>query len=78
MAAEANKKPSPIEALKYTIYTAIVFLAISAPFTYRITASLFGKWVASPQGLPTAAGLLLHTVVFGAILYGLMFIGSSH
>lgn len=74
MAADDSKKPTLAEALKYTIYTAIIFVAVSAPFTYRLTAGVLGKWVASPAGLPTAAGLVLHTLVFGAILYGIMLI----
>jgi hypothetical protein len=58
-----------------TIQSIIVFLLVSAPFTYKLTNSLLGGIVgslASSSGCPTTTGLIVHAVVFGLIVYGLM------
>lgn len=58
-----------------TIQSIIVFLVISAPFTYKLTDGLLGGLVgslASASGCPTTLGLVVHSLVFGLIVYGLM------
>lgn len=70
----AMATPTAAEKAKYSLYSALVFLLIASPFMYRATSSVLGGWIASKQGLPTVAGLLLHTVVFALILFGLMYL----
>ena len=41
----------------------ITFCIVASPSTYKITRKL-GGWIASADGLPTTAGLLLHALVF--------------
>lgn len=41
----------------------LVFAAVASPMSYRTTRQL-GSWVASADGVPTVAGLLLHGLVF--------------
>jgi len=42
----------------------VVFLVVASPQLFMVVRSILGKWVASPEGLPTMAGLLLHSVVY--------------
>jgi len=58
----------------YSVQAAIVFLVVSSPMLYKLVQAVFGRLftVASKDGCPTVAGLLLHTVVFGLVMYGLM------
>lgn len=56
-----------------TIQSILVFYIISHPIMYRLTNSVIGG-MASPSGCPTAVGLIVHSLVFGAIVYGLMHI----
>jgi hypothetical protein len=60
-----------------TLQSVIVFLLVSIPFTYKLTNGLlggiFGK-LADGSGCPTTLGLLIHSIVYGLIVYGLMHI----
>ena len=59
----------------YSIQAALVFLVISSPFVYKLTDSLFGNiFEISVNGCPTIAGLLLHTVVYGLVVYVMMLV----
>ena len=42
----------------------IVFFIVANPATFKLVRSVAGSWVASAEGLPTTAGLLLHALVF--------------
>lgn len=46
----------------------LAFIAVSHPATYRATRGLLGSWVATQEGLPKTAGLLLHAIVFLLVL----------
>lgn len=62
-----------------TIQSIIIFLIVSSPFTYKITNGLLGGIVgklADSSGCPTTIGLLIHSLVFGLIIYGLMTINN--
>lgn len=59
--------------VKFTLISAAIFLLISSPLMYNIVESLLGRLVTvSVKGCPTTLGLLLHTVVFALISYGIM------
>ena len=47
---------------------AATFIIVSHPATYKLTRSVLGSWVASPEGLPKNMGLLLHAIVFVLVL----------
>ena len=55
---------------KFSLISAIIFLIISSPFMYEITNSILG--ITALKGCPTGVGLILHTVVFLLISYGIM------
>jgi len=42
----------------------VMFFVVANPETFKLVRSVAGSWVASADGLPTTAGLLLHALVF--------------
>lgn len=63
-----------------TIQSVIIFLIISAPFTYKITNSILGNIIgklADSSGCPTTLGLIIHAIVFGLIVYSLMVLNTA-
>jgi len=58
-----------------TIQSILLFVIISLPYTYKLTDNLLGGLIgrlADGSGCPTTLGLLVHSLVFGLIVYGLM------
>ncbi len=56
-----------------TIQAILVFFIISHPMMYRLTNSAVGG-LASSSGCPTTLGLVVHSLVFGGVVYGLMYL----
>ncbi len=54
------------EKWNITFFSAVIFLLVVNPYTYKLTQSLFGNILGpiSSNGCPTMVGLLLHTVVY--------------
>lgn len=46
----------------------IVFFLVANPKTFQGVRSIAGNWVASQNGAPTQAGVLLHALVFVLIM----------
>ena len=42
----------------------LAFMLFASPFMFQATRMIFGPWVASPEGVPSVMGLLLHAIVF--------------
>jgi hypothetical protein len=59
-------------ATAFIIIPMAAFIAISNPATYKTVRSLAGNWVSSADGLPTTAGLVLHSIVFVMLVSFLM------
>jgi hypothetical protein len=55
-----------------SLLSALVFFVIANPDTFRLMRSILGSWVSGPNGCPTTAGLILHTIVFALITWGMM------
>lgn len=68
------QKPSNADKWRYTLYTTVLFLIISSPYTYKLVQSIIGKLIpiCNRQGCPTASGLLVHALVFTLVLRVLM------
>jgi hypothetical protein len=49
--------------LDYAI-PALAFVVLANPAAFKIVRGVAGGWVASTDGLPTMAGLILHAIVF--------------
>ena len=45
------------------------FIALASPTAFKTTRGVFGNWVATPEGLATFKGLLLHGIVFLLIMF---------
>lgn len=62
---------SPLVAIP--VFTALAFLIVGSPVVYKFTDAKIGGPLkldlATPAGLPTRAGLILHAIVLGLILY---------
>jgi hypothetical protein len=72
-----NRMASTSAKISATIQSIFVFLIISSPFTYKLTNGLLGGIIgklADTSGCPTTLGLLVHSLVFGLIVWGLMHI----
>lgn len=57
------------------VFTALpmaTYIVVANPATYKAVRSVAGNWVASADGLPTTAGLVLHALVFVIIVSILM------
>ena len=62
-----------------SLESAVLFLIISSPFVYTLTQKVFGKaFTVANNGCPTKAGLILHAVVFGLIVYALMHVNTKY
>ena len=55
-----------------SLMSALVFFIIANPDTFRLTRSIFGSWISGPTGCPTMRGLMLHTIVFMLVTWGMM------
>jgi len=69
--------PSTTTKISATIQSVIAFLIVSLPFTYKVTNGLLGGIIgklADESGCPTTLGLVVHSLVFGLIIWGLMHI----
>lgn len=59
----------------YSLQAALLFLVIASPIMYRVVQAIFGRlFTVAVNGCPTVAGLFLHTVVFGLIVYVMMIV----
>jgi len=47
----------------------VTFVAVASPAAYKTTRSVFGGWVASPDGCAKLGGLVLHAIVFMLIVH---------
>jgi hypothetical protein len=66
--------PAEMDKLRYSFYSALVFLVLASPPVYKLVDQLLGSLVrvANPAGCATTAGLFIHAVVFGLVIFGLM------
>lgn len=60
------------EKFLISVMSALIFFVIANPQTFILMRRLLGQWVAGPNGCPKFSGLILHTVVFMLIVWGIM------
>jgi hypothetical protein len=62
---------SPLVAIP--LFTALAFLIVGSPVVYKFTDSKIAtplKWdFATPAGVPTRSGLIIHAIVLGILTY---------
>ena len=57
----------------YSVQAAVLFLVVASPFMYNFVNMILGAIVpVAVNGCPTLAGLILHTIVFGLLVFLLM------
>jgi hypothetical protein len=64
-----------------TFFSALIFLLVIHPYTYKITQKLFGSLlgkIAESNGCPTTRGLALHTLVYILLVRGSMDLNLFH
>lgn len=60
------------EKFLISVMSALIFFVVANPQTFILMRRLLGQWVAGPNGCPKFSGLVLHTVVFLLIVWGIM------
>lgn len=55
-----------------SVMSALIFFVVANPETFQVVRRLVGGWVSSPTGCPTIRGLMLHSLVFMLVVWGLM------
>jgi len=58
-----------------SIFSAIIFILVVHPMTYKLTQKLFGGLlgrISDMNGCPTNIGLILHTIVYILLVRGSM------
>lgn len=60
------------EKFMISLLSAVLFVIVAHPTTFKFMRGLLGEWVCSPTGCPSIMGLLLHAFVFLLITWGLM------
>ena len=59
-------------SVKHHVIPLIAFIILASPGMFKMTRGVAGNWIASAEGLATIPGLLLHAVVFVALVSLLM------
>ena len=49
---------------KKKILPFVLFFIVANPALFKLVRKVLGSWVASAEGLPTMAGLIVHSLVF--------------
>ena len=60
------------QKLLISIMYALVFFVVANPETFRVMRKVFGSWVSNPTGCQSTGGLVLHTIVFMLVTWGMM------
>lgn len=55
-----------------SLISGLTFFVIANPETFRVMRRILGPRVATPTGCPSTLGLLIHSVVFILIVWGMM------
>ncbi len=55
-----------------SMISALTFYVVANPMTFRFVRGLLSSNIASPNGCPTAFGLVVHSIVFMFIVWGMM------
>jgi hypothetical protein len=58
--------------LQLVLFVMLIFLIVGSPATYKLTDGFVGKVLGVPfviVGVPTATGLLVHSLVAGLLTY---------
>ncbi len=60
------------EKFTISIISALTFFIIANPETFRLVRHIFGPRIATPNGCPSTMGLIVHSLVFLLVVWGMM------
>ncbi len=60
------------EKLIISIISGLTFFIVANPETFRVVRRILGSWISTPTGCPSTLGLLVHTLVFILVVWGMM------
>lgn len=66
-------EPTSTKKALISVFSALIFFIVASPWMYGVTSSILGSTIAV-NGCPSLTGLILHTVVFGIIVFATMFV----
>lgn len=55
-----------------SVISGLTFFIIANPETFRLVRRVLGPRIATPTGCPSTTGLLVHTLVFILVVWGMM------
>jgi hypothetical protein len=58
--------------LVISIISGLTFFIVANPETFRLVRRVLGPRIATPTGCPSTMGLLVHTLVFSLVVWGMM------
>jgi len=60
------------DKLIISIISGLTFFIVANPETFRLVRRILGPRIATPTGCPSTMGLLVHTLVFILVVWGMM------
>jgi len=60
------------DKLTTSVISGLTFFIIANPETFRLVRRILGPRIATPTGCPSTTGLLVHSIVFILIVWGMM------
>ena len=55
-----------------SVISGLTFFIVANPETFRLVRRVLGSWIATPTGCPSTLGLLVPTLVFILVVWGMM------
>ena len=55
-----------------SVISGLTFFVIANPETFRLVRRVLGPGIATPNGCPSTTGLLVHSIVFILVVWGMM------
>ena len=55
-----------------SVISGLTFFIVANPETFRLVRRVLGSWIATPTGCPSTLGLLVHTLIFILVVWGMM------
>jgi hypothetical protein len=60
------------EKFLISVISGLTFFIVANPETFRLVRRVLGPRIATPTGCPSTMGLLVHTLVFVLVVWGMM------